>query len=83
MFGNLVRMAYFYSVKVGQKGYQSQRMNSKDYKDFVKALEKQKKSVSKSSPSDRKRFLHSVGVLSKKGNLTKSFKQICIPKDQD
>jgi hypothetical protein len=58
-------------------------MGNQEYDQFVKALERQKKEVAKSSENERKEFLKSVGVFTKNGNLTKSFKQICIPKDRD
>lgn len=54
----------------------------KEYDEFVKALQQQKKEVAKSSSGDQQKFLHSVGVLTRNGTLTKSFKQICIQKDR-
>jgi hypothetical protein len=57
-------------------------MNEQDLKKFLKILEKEKQAVSKHTKEQSIAILHSIGVLTKNGNPTKRYKDLCIPKEQ-
>ncbi len=56
--------------------------NEIDKNAFVKVLEKYKEKVSKSEKTS-KAFLVDLGVITQKGNLTKNYKDLCIPVEQE
>ena len=55
-------------------------MSERDLSIFLKILKKEKRAASKYTKAKAGEFLKTVGVLTKNGNLTKPFKEICIPK---
>ncbi|HEX5154284.1 MAG TPA: hypothetical protein VFW07_22705 [Parafilimonas sp.] len=57
-------------------------MSDKEREEFIKALKTQTEKLSKNKKASRK-FLVDVGIITKKGNLRKPYKHLCIPQDQD
>lgn len=53
-------------------------MTDKERKDFLKGLKEYKKEVT-SSREEARAFLVRLGVFTKKGKLTKPYKNLCIP----
>lgn len=49
---------------------------------FVKVLKKYKERVSQTEETS-KAFLVDLGVITPKGNLTKNYKDLCIPVEQE
>jgi len=54
------------------------KFRNKETEEFLIALEKYKDEVTKTEESSRK-FLVELGVITKKGNRTKHYKNLCIP----
>jgi len=57
-------------------------MSKEEYKEFIKVLKARKHQLSKST-EESKKFLVDLGVVTKKGNLKKNYKNLCIPIEQD
>jgi hypothetical protein len=57
-------------------------MSDREINSFLKILEKRKKTAEKHTKAQSLVFLHSIGIMTKNGNPTKRYKNICIPKDQ-
>ena len=55
-------------------------MSTNEINIFLSHLKKEKTASTRHTKAQAKAFLQSVGVLTKSGNLTKPFKNICIPK---
>ena len=56
-------------------------MTTKEIRDFKKVIKAKAKKVSKSKSSARA-FLVSTGIITSKGNLTKSYSNLCIQPKQ-
>ncbi len=56
-------------------------MTDQERQDFLKILESYKNKLSKNKNAARE-FLVDVGVYTKKGNLRKNYKHLCIPQEQ-
>lgn len=54
------------------------KFRNKEIEEFLIAMEKYKVEVSKTEESSRN-FLIELGVITKKGNRTKHYKNLCIP----
>jgi len=54
------------------------KFRNKEIDKFLIALEKYKAEVTKTEESSRK-FLIELGVITKKGNRTKHYRNLCIP----
>ena len=52
-------------------------MTTREVKDFKKVIKAKTRTVSKSKSSARA-FLISIGIITSKGNLTKSYANLCI-----
>jgi hypothetical protein len=57
-------------------------MNDRERKEFIRILQQYKMKFSRSRKASMK-FLVDVGILTKKGNLRKPYKNLCIPREQD
>jgi len=57
-------------------------MTDKERKEFLEILDDKIRELSNSKEASQK-FLVDLGIFTKKGNLTKKHKHICIPQDQD
>ena len=57
-------------------------MTEEERKEFLEAIESQTAKISSSEEASRK-FLVKTGIYTKKGNLTKNYKHLCIPAKQD
>lgn len=57
-------------------------MTTREVRDFKRAIKAKTKNVSKSRSSARA-FLVSTGIITSKGNLTKSYSKLCIQPKQD
>jgi hypothetical protein len=55
---------------------------NKEAEQFLTAMQKYKTKVTKTEESS-KRFLVELGVITKKGNPTKHYKNLCIPDMQE
>lgn len=56
-------------------------MSTKDYKQFIATLNKQKEEIL-ASPAARLKYLQSIGILTKSGKVSSNFKELCTPKGQ-
>jgi hypothetical protein len=56
-------------------------MTEKEKSDLKRALKEYKKEVTSSKKASQK-FLVELGVFTKKGNVRKEYKNLCIPPDQ-
>ena len=57
-------------------------MTTREVRDFKKVIKAKTRTVSKSK-SNAKAFLVSTGIITSKGNLTKSYSNLCIQPKQD
>lgn len=57
-------------------------MTEKEINSFIKTIRKQKKRITADSKLSKK-FLIDLGIFSEKGRVTKAYKGICIPNEQD
>lgn len=57
-------------------------MTTREVKDFKKVIKAKTRTVSKSK-SSAKAFLVSTGIITSKGNLTRSYSNLCIQPKQD
>jgi hypothetical protein len=57
-------------------------MTTREVRDFKKVIKAKTRTVSKSK-SSAKAFLISTGIITSKGNLTKSYSNLCIQPKQD
>tara|TARA_R110000868_G_scaffold177159_1_gene415454 strand:+ start:293 stop:466 length:174 start_codon:yes stop_codon:yes gene_type:complete len=55
-------------------------MHDHERKILLQELRAYKKEVTSSKESSRK-FLKDVGIITEKGNLTKNYRNLCIPKE--
>lgn len=58
------------------------KLREKETEKFIAILRSYKTKVSKDEKTSRK-FLMDLGVITGKGNLTKNYKNICIPEVQE
>jgi len=65
----------------GMDNYKN-KFRNKDIEDFLAIMELYKAEVSKTEESSKK-FLVELGVITKKGNRTKHYKNLCIPDRQE
>lgn len=52
-----------------------------EHRELIKALKDKKNLVSKSA-QESKKFLVDLGVVTKKGNLRRNYRSLCIPIEQ-
>lgn len=57
-------------------------MTTREVKDFKRAIKAKTKTVARSK-SNAKAFLVSTGIITSKGNLTKSYSNLCIQPKRD
>lgn len=57
-------------------------MSDKEARELLKTLKDSKKKITKTQKSSRE-FLVELGIFTKKGNLKKNYKDLCIPQYQD
>lgn len=57
-------------------------MTTREVRDFKRVIKAKTRNVSKSKSSARA-FLVSTGIITSKGNLTKSYSKLCIQPKQD
>ena len=57
-------------------------MTAREVRDFKRVIKAKTKNVAKSK-SSAKAFLVSTGIITSKGNLTKSYSNLCIQPKQD
>jgi len=57
-------------------------MTEKDRERIIKKMERYTDKISKSKTKS-KNFLVSAGIITKKGNLAKPYKNLCIPQGRD
>ena len=52
-----------------------------EHRELIKALKDKKNLVSKSA-NESKKFLVDLGIVTKKGNLRRNYRSLCIPIEQ-
>lgn len=57
-------------------------MTTREVRDFKRAIKAKTKTVARSK-SNAKAFLVSTGIITSKGNLTKSYSNLCIQPKRD
>jgi len=57
-------------------------LKDKDIENFISVLLKYKEKITK-TPNSSKKFLIDLGVMTKKGNLTKHYREICTPEGRE
>ena len=57
-------------------------MTDVEKKEFSRAIREYKTHVLKSKNSSQK-FLREIGIITKGGKLSKNYKNLCIPQEQD
>lgn len=57
-------------------------MSDREARELLKTLKDSKKKITKTQKSSRE-FLIELGIFTKKGNLKKNYKDLCIPQYQD
>ena len=57
-------------------------MTTREIRDFKRVIKAKTRTVAKSK-TNAKAFLVSTGIITSKGNLSKSYSNLCIPLKQD
>ncbi len=58
-------------------------MEKKEHRAYLKNIKSYKKTISKASPQKKRELLQRAGILTKTGNLSKNYQNLCIPSGRD